>query len=152
DRFVEFGGEGASEVADLGRPTSADVEDLPIGAGIAGDEEVGAGDVFDEDEVAALVTVLVHERRLVGEEGRTGDGDDGGVGVEDGLARTVGAGVAEGNHRSAGGTAPRENETFLVEFADGVDVLAADRRVFVGRDGGRGNVADRTVDGVVAAI
>src|SRR5215211_6848662 len=52
NRLVEFGGEGAGELSDLGGSTGADVEHAAVGAGIAGDEEVGPRHVFDKDQVA----------------------------------------------------------------------------------------------------
>src|SRR5262249_27357141 len=116
DRFVEFSGEPPGQIADLGGLTGADVEDLPVRTGITGNQQVSTGDVFDEDEVTRLVTVLVDERGLVVKEACAKDGDDTGVGIEDGLPRSVGTGVAERNDGDARGTAPGEDESLLVEF------------------------------------
>src|SRR5215217_6690170 len=98
------------------------------------------------------MAVFVDERRLVVEQPGAEDGDDTGVRIEDRLPGSVGAGIAKGDDGDTGRPAPGKSESFLVEFADGVDVFAADRGVLVGRDRGTRRAARWTADGVVTAV
>ena len=52
DRLAEAIREQSSQIADGRGLTGADVEDLAIGPGIGGDEEVRPRHVLDEDQVA----------------------------------------------------------------------------------------------------
>src|SRR5215211_6106452 len=98
------------------------------------------------------MAVFVDERRLVVEQPGAEDGDDTGVRVENRLPGSVGAGIAKGDDGDTGRPPPGQHKTLLVEFTDGVDVLAADRGVLVGRDGRARRVARRTTDGIIAAV
>src|SRR5581483_11591021 len=86
-------------------------------------------------------------------EPRREDGDYPGVGVEDRLARAVGARVAQRDGRYARLAAPAEHEPLLVHLGEHVREVAAADRGLLGRRGRLGRpVADRAVDAPVAAL
>ncbi len=143
-------GDDAGEVADAGGTAGAGVNGQAVELVGSGHEQVGARDVFDEAEVAGLAAVLVHDRRLVVEQARAEDGDDAGVGVEERLARAVGAGVTQGHGGDAGLLAPEENEALLIDLGESVDGLAAAGGGLGGGDRRGRFAADWAVDDEVA--
>ncbi len=140
----------AGEVADAGGAPAAHVDGQAIERVRGGDEEVGAGDVFHEAKVPGLTAVLVHDRRQLVEEARAEDGDDAGIGVEERLARTVGAGVTEGDGGDAGLLAPEQDQAFLVDLGEGVDGFAAAGSGLRCGDGRGGLAAERAMYAEVA--
>ena len=147
---AELAGDDSGEVADAGCLAGAGVDGEAIELVGGGDEEVGAGNVFDKAEVAGLAAVLIHNGGLAGEQAGAKDSDDAGVGVEERLAGAVGAGITEGDGGDADLFAPEEDEALLVELGEAVDGFAAARGGFGGGDGGGREGAEGAMDGEVA--
>ena len=95
---------------------AADVDRQPIERVGGGRQQIGARDVFHEREIARLLAVFVEDRREIVEQTRAEDRDHAGVGIEDRLARTVGAGVAQRDGRNARLFAPEQDQPFLIDL------------------------------------
>src|SRR5262245_46723930 len=128
DMNSERVGNQASDLADRDCPATTNVDWQAIELVCLRRQQVGAGDVFDEAEIARLGAVFIEDRRLLIEQTRAENGNDAGVRVEDRLARAISAGVTQSHRRNAGLLAPGQDELFLIHFGDGIDGLAAARR------------------------
>src|SRR5215218_2224508 len=101
DTNAERVGDLLRRFADRNALATADIYRQAIKLVRLGDEEVGARYILDEREVARLFAVLVQNRCEIIEQARAENCDHTGVGIENGLARTVSAGITERDRRDA---------------------------------------------------
>ena len=82
----------------------------------------GGGDVVDEDEVPHDLAVLVDRDGLALLGQASEEGDDAGVGVDEGLAGSVDVLKPEEHRGNVEGAAPGRHEVLLAELGGGVDI------------------------------
>ncbi len=106
DRDAKLLCDDAREVSHTGGTSAADVHRQPIQFIASGGKQIRVGDIFDEAQIARLVAIFIHDGWLTIQQARAKDGDNSGVGVEEGLSWAVGAGVPQGHGGNAGLFAP----------------------------------------------
>jgi hypothetical protein len=118
---VHRGGQGGGQLPDRVGLAAGHVEHPGHRRGRLQRQQVGAGDVADVDEVAALAAVLQHLWCPPGREGAAEDGRDPGVGGVAGHPRAVDVVVAQRrDHRPARGHR-HQRQLLLMQLGGGVD-------------------------------
>ena len=87
----ELIGDDGGQFTHAGSTATADIDRLPVEFVRGGCEQVGTGDVLDEAKVAGLAAIFIENGRLAIQQAGAEDGDDAGVGIEERLARPIGA-------------------------------------------------------------
>src|SRR5213075_320349 len=109
---------------------AADVNGMAIELVAFRGEQICPRDVLDEREVAGLLAVFVEDGPQIVEQSRAEDRDHARVGVENRLARTVGARVTQRDGGNPDLFSPQQNQFFLVDLRQPVNSFAADRCTF----------------------
>ena len=115
-------GDGLSDLHDGGPLPQADVVGQGGGRRVQDAGHDGGGDVVNEDEVPHDLAVLVDRDglSLLGQAGE--EGDDAGVGVDEGLAGAIDVLKPIEHRGDAEGAAPGGHEVLLAELGGGVDI------------------------------
>src|SRR5258705_7141840 len=152
DMDIERTGNQACKLANRRCLTASHVDGLTVESIVGGNQQVRAGDVIDETQVACLGPILVDYGRLVAKQTRAEYCDNSRVGIEDRLPWTIRAGIAQRDSWNSCLSSPCKDEPLLVHLRDGINTLASNRR-FLDR-GHRGCLitAVRTMDRKVACF
>src|ERR1041385_5946363 len=130
DVDLERGGDYLGHFANGHAVAAADVHRQSVEFVGFGGEQVGPGDVFNKRHVTGLVAVFVKDGWQIIQQSGAENRNHAGVGIEDRLARAIGAGVAQRYGGDPGLFSPEQDEPFLIHLCQARNRLTAHRSVF----------------------